>query len=115
MIDGIDFDGTNLDLRVDPALAPSVMRALAGRTRLDVDVDLLPLPAGPPLSRIAIRLLRWYRQIRPSSIGQRCVWDPSCSRYAELSIRGSGLKAGLAATISRLRRCRPGRGGVDIP
>lgn len=105
----------NIELRVDPKLAPSVLRAFAGRTSLDSEVDALDIPNSPALTRLSIQILRLYRRFRPASVGSRCVFDPSCSRYSELAFRKHGFFGGLTATFARLHRCKPGAGGVDIP
>lgn len=102
-------------LCVDPALRPFVLRALAGRTALDAEIDAMPLPRGGIWLRRLVGLLRTYRRLRPESLGRRCVCDPSCSRYAELALRRHGLRRGLLRTLERLGRCRPGHGGVDLP
>lgn len=102
-------------LRVPEEVAPSVARALAGETARDREVDRLPCPPGPVWLRFSVSALRWYRAVRPAWIGQRCVWDPSCSRYAELALRQRGFFRGVAAVAGRLMRCRPGRGGIDTP
>jgi putative component of membrane protein insertase Oxa1/YidC/SpoIIIJ protein YidD len=104
-----------VELRVDPKLAPSVLRAFVGRTSLDNEVDGLEVPNSPALTRMSVKLLRLYRRFRPASVGRRCVFDPSCSRYSELAFRKLGFVRGLVATISRLHRCGPGAGGIDIP
>lgn|GEM_PF-1711663 len=96
-------------------LIPSVTRHIFGRTARDAEIDQLPAPATPLTVYVAVLMLRWYRKMRPASIGQRCVWDPSCSRYAELAIRKRGMFRGLVATVSRLVRCRPAQGGIDLP
>src|SRR5882672_9001419 len=111
----VNFRDVTIDLRVDDALAPSVLRALAGRTPRDKSVDGLAIPVKPLWLRLSVALLRWYRSTRPESVGQRCVWDPSCSRYAELAFRNLGFSRGLVATVCRLRRCGPSHGGVDVP
>ena len=105
----------DIELRVDDDMAPSVLRAFAGRTKLDCEVDAMDIPVKPLWLNLCLRALRTYRKTRPAQIGQRCVCDPSCSRYAELAFRKLGFFAGLAATVGRLRRCRPGHGGLDIP
>jgi putative component of membrane protein insertase Oxa1/YidC/SpoIIIJ protein YidD len=102
-------------LNVDVVIAPSVLRMFAGATVLDSEVDLLEIPTRPSWLRACISMLRWYRRIRPASIGQRCVFDPSCSRYAELAFRKRGLTKGLAAVLLRLHRCKSGNGGTDLP
>jgi putative component of membrane protein insertase Oxa1/YidC/SpoIIIJ protein YidD len=111
----IKLDGMEIELNMDAQLAPAVLRAFAGRTLLDAEVDALALPIRPRWLALCIRALRAYRRIRPVAIGLRCVCDPSCSRYAELAFRRRGFWRGLAATLSRLVRCSPGRGGTDLP
>lgn len=108
-------DHAEIDLRVAPSLAPGVLRAFLGATPMDAKVDALPIPAKPLSLRTCVRSLRWYRRMRSSRIGERCVFDPSCSRYSELAFRRYGFWRGLFATLGRLRRCRPGAGGVDVP
>jgi putative component of membrane protein insertase Oxa1/YidC/SpoIIIJ protein YidD len=105
----------DVELRVDPKLVPSVLRVFAGRTSLDSKVDALDIPNRPALVRISIQLLRLYRRLRPTWVGARCVFDPSCSRYSELAFRKHGFFGGLTATFARLHRCRLGAGGIDIP
>ena len=65
--------------------------------------------------RAMILVLRWYRVRIGSQLGQRCVFEPSCSRYAELAFRERGLVFGSVLVVRRLSRCRPGQGGVDLP
>jgi putative component of membrane protein insertase Oxa1/YidC/SpoIIIJ protein YidD len=109
------IDGDVFELRVDPALAPSAVRAFLGRTQQDALVDSLPWPATPFWLPMVVRLLRLYRQYRPASVGNRCVFDPSCSRFSELAFRQQGFWKGLSSTVRRLHRCKPGAGGVDFP
>jgi uncharacterized protein len=111
----IEVAGVTMEFRMDTQLAPSAIRALAGRTPGDEEVDGLPLPTDPAWLRLAIRGLRWYRTRIGVRLGQRCVFEPSCSRYAELALRRRGALRGGWFTVRRLWRCRPGRGGVDYP
>jgi putative component of membrane protein insertase Oxa1/YidC/SpoIIIJ protein YidD len=104
-----------IHLCVDANLAPSVLRAFAGRTELDESIDSLDIPNGPRWLNVAVRCLRWYRRVRPQSVSCRCVFDPSCSRYAEASYTKHGFISGTYRTLRRLNRCRPGAGGTDIP
>lgn len=110
-----------LDRRADIAFdlpeasVPCITRTLLGRTQKDVEVDEMAMPAEPMSVWVAVLALRIYRRVRPASVGNRCVCDPSCSRYAELAIRQRGLMRGILAMTLRLIRCRPGRGGVDMP
>lgn len=111
----IEIDGTIVELNVDPSQAPSVLRAFLGATPSDREVDALPVPTKPLWLKFCVGLLRWYRSIRPARISQRCVFDPSCSRYSELAFRKHGFFRGFYCTIKRLLRCKRGSGGTDIP
>ena len=111
----ISSNTSSVELRVDPSLAPSVLRAFLGATPKDSEIDNFPIPKGQLWLTLVVYLLRLYRRVRPKSIGQRCVFDPSCSRYSEMAFRNYGFVKGGYLTISRLHRCRPGVGGTDLP
>lgn len=104
-----------IDLRVAPALAPGALRAFLGATLLDTKIDGLAVPSKPIWLWLSVSLLRIYRRLRPQWVSNRCVFDPSCSRYAEAALRKHGLLRGAAMTFDRLRRCKPGAGAVDVP
>lgn len=103
------------ELNIDEKLRPSVERQLSGKTNMDNEIDSLPIPEKPFLHKISILLLRSYQKNLSPKLGNRCVFDPSCSRYCELVIRENGLLKGFYLTIKRLSRCRPGNGGLDLP
>ncbi len=109
-----EVDNGNYELNVDEHLRPSLERQLTGTTKTDKIIQLLPLPQKPASIKIAVLILRLYRKYRPSVIGNRCVFEPSCSHYSELAIRENGLLVGIRLTIKRLLRCRPGEGGYDL-
>jgi putative component of membrane protein insertase Oxa1/YidC/SpoIIIJ protein YidD len=111
----LDMNGIRVELRVNEQLAPSVMRAFAGCTVRDAEVDALPVPRRPIWLNMCVGCLRWYRKTSRSLIGHRCVFDPSCSRYSELALRKYGLAKGVIFTVRRLSRCRSNAGGVDEP
>lgn len=113
--DRIEIGSDQIHLCVDATLAPSVLRAFAGKTVLDAEIDQLEPPKTPLWLNLVVRALRWYRRIRPQSISCRCVYDPSCSRYAEVAYRKYGFFSGTIRTLRRLNRCRPGAGGTDNP
>jgi uncharacterized protein len=103
------------ELSVDPSWQPFLERVLTGTTRTDREIDAMELPPRLGLIRLAVRALRWYRTALSPKLGHRCVFEPTCSRYAELVIRRNGILFGVAKTSRRLCRCRPGAGGVDLP
>lgn len=110
----IELNGVTIECRVDDTMLPSVLRAFAGRTQLDAEVDLLPNPSGSGPRALAVRLLRWYRARVGPRLGHRCVLDPSCSRFTELAVRQAGIVRGSWRALQRLVRCKPGHVGVDL-
>lgn len=103
-----------VDLDVPEELRPSTLRRLGLALPLDQKIDNLPPHDGGVLSRLAIHLLQAYRRLRPATIGNRCVFEPSCSRYSELALRTHTLPQAARLTWSRLHRCKPGHGGLDM-
>lgn len=108
-----DLKSGIFEIDVDEHLRPSVERKLTGTTVSDRKIHSLPIPSRPIHLAFAILLLRVYRKVRPQSIGNRCVFEPSCSHYGEMAIRENGLWVGVKITMKRLSRCRPGNGGID--
>lgn len=104
----------SFEFNVDEKLRPSVERKLTGTTKYDSDISSLPMPKERMGARTAIALLRLYRRLAPRALRNRCVFDPSCSHYSELAFRQNGLTTGIKLTRSRLARCKPGNGGVDL-
>lgn len=108
-----DSSGNEIELNVSPRLMPSVVRTFMGRTPLDTEIDVLSIPVAPYWLNRSVAFLRWYRRKRPARIGNRCVFDPSCSRYAEMAFREHGFWKSVPMIIARLNRCRTGAGGLD--
>jgi putative component of membrane protein insertase Oxa1/YidC/SpoIIIJ protein YidD len=104
----------HLDLDVPEELRPSTLRRLGLRPQLDERIDALPRFEGRTLPRLAVQCLRLYRRLRPAAIGNRCVFEPSCSRYSELAFRTQPPGTAFRLTLSRLHRCKPGHGGTDM-
>lgn len=94
---------------------PAIERMLKGTTDSDDAIQALNIPNRPIWLCFVVKALRWYRRSISPGLGNRCVFEPSCSHYAELAFRQKGLINGLILTIKRLYRCRPGRGGIDQP
>ena len=109
---GIDLGSTYFD--VDPMLLPSVLRRLGEVPQQDAIVDAFDVPKRPIWLMITVKLLRSYRKHLSPLLGNRCVFEPSCSRYADMAFRRHGLWKGIRITFYRLVRCRPGNGGVDL-
>jgi len=64
---------------------------------------------------LACQLVRLYQAIAPAAVRKACRFEPSCSNYALEVFRRDGLRRGLPKVISRLRRCCPPNGGIDLP
>lgn len=67
-----------------------------------------------PLRRAAIVPLRLYQRFVSPLLGQRCKYEPSCSRYAAQAILDFGILRGVVLAAWRLLRCNPfSHGGFD--
>lgn len=61
-----------------------------------------------------IILIRCYQLMISPLLGPRCRFYPSCSQYAEESIRQHGVIIGCYFSFRRLLRCHPWcEGGCD--
>jgi len=59
-------------------------------------------------------LIRLYQFAISPLLGVACRYEPTCSRYSYEAIETHGVRRGLALTVRRLARCRPGGGsGFD--
>lgn len=103
------------DIEVSDELRPRVARQLGLPLEWDLAVDALPSPKLSKVGNWCAMLCRLYRRVRPRKIGDRCAFEPSCSRYAEMSFRAFGLRTGMRLTINRLKRCNAKNGGLDLP
>lgn len=96
-------------------LRPRIARKLGLPLPWDQAVDELPASNLPTISGWCVLFCKLYRAIRPKRIGDRCAFEPSCSRYSEISFRAYGFRKGIALTFKRLRRCNAKFGGLDLP
>lgn len=90
-----------------------IQRHFTNTTKLDLEIESLPIPKRPIWLNIVVRMIRFYQKYISKKLGNRCVFDPSCSRYSELAFREKGFLKGGILTINRLKRCRPKNGGID--
>lgn len=67
-----------------------------------------------PVSRVLIRLIKFYKKhVSPRKI-PCCRFTPSCSAYAIEAITVHGACKGLFLSIKRILRCNPlCKGGYD--
>jgi hypothetical protein len=69
---------------------------------------------GGGISRLAVRLVRWYQRRLSSRFRGACLYTPSCSAYAIDAIERFGVFRGVRLSGRRILRCRaPSRGGFD--
>lgn len=72
---------------------------------------VLALPA-----HAAIALVRLYQWTISPLLGQRCRFEPSCSRYFIGAVQKYGLLRGGMKGVLRICRCHPWHpGGYDPP
>ncbi len=63
---------------------------------------------------LAVAPLLAYQRLISPLLGQRCRFEPSCSRYAVQAIREYGILRGFVLAAWRIARCHPfSRGGFD--
>jgi putative membrane protein insertion efficiency factor len=72
--------------------------------------------ASWPLVQVLILMVRGYQLLITPVMRPCCRFEPSCSRYAIVSLEKDGLVKGVLKTAWRLCRCQPyGKGGYDPP
>lgn len=111
----LEVNGDVYECNVDPIHMPTIQRILKRSTSGDELVSALAVPDRPVWLSVVVRVLRFYRKRISARLGNRCVFEPSCSHYSEYAFRKKGFSKGFVLTIHRLIRCRPGAGGVDWP
>jgi len=109
----IQIGEDSAELHVDPKDAILIERHFSKLTKRDLAVRQLPIPSRPLWLYLVIQSIRLYQKRISHKLGNRCVFDPSCSHYAELAFREKGFYQGFKSTIARLKRCRPENGGID--
>lgn len=77
-----------------------------------------PGPAANPErtlpARVALGLLRLYKQAISPWLPRACRYEPTCSVYAREAIERHGLARGSRLALARLLRCHPFQpGGFD--
>lgn len=76
------------------------------------------------MKQLALSALRTYKKLSPfrrmlmrTFVGQgdfECMYQPTCSEYAEEAVNKYGTGKGIWLATKRLFRCRPGsKGGYD--
>lgn len=66
------------------------------------------------LQKSLIFLLQAYSYLISPLIGHSCRFSPTCSKYAQIAIRGYGASQGSYLTLRRLLCCHPWhKGGYD--
>lgn len=70
-----------------------------------------------PFVCAALALILLYQMAIPTSWKRRCIYSPSCSRYAASTLRMYGFVKGVLRTWARLQRCNGALycGGDDPP
>ncbi len=109
-----DINENKFEFNVNPKDAIIIERAFNKHTKLDLEIQNMEIPKKPLWLNLVVRMLRFYQNNISEKLGNRCVFDPSCSRYSEVAYRKKGFYKGTILTIKRLYRCRPENGGVDI-
>ena len=102
------------EFNVQPKDTAFVQRQFLGKTAKDFEIENIDIPEKPIWLYLIVRAIRLYQKRISKELGNRCVFDPSCSHYSEMAFRKKGLLKGVILTIRRLYRCRPKNGGIDV-
>ena len=63
---------------------------------------------------VEIFLIEFYQKYISRSLGNRCIYYPSCSEYTKQAVDKYGIIKGNILGIYRILRCNPfSKGGVD--
>jgi putative membrane protein insertion efficiency factor len=66
--------------------------------------------------RALVALLLLYQRRLSGRLARTCIFEPSCSDYAILTIAHNGVLRGSYDALRRWVRCRPrSDGGIDYP
>ena len=71
------------------------------------------------ISLTVIFFIKIYKYLISPLLGQNCRFLPTCSEYAEESLKTHGLIKGLSLTLKRISKCHPikllgGSSGLDL-
>ena len=105
----------DIEFRIAEEIRPRTYRKLGIPLAWDTAIDELPPPGIGGVHSLLASACRCYRRVRPKFIGDRCAFEPSCSRYGEICFRVHGAVKGTRLTMERLRRCNARSGGTDLP
>jgi len=115
-LNALNMDAGTIKIDVPETLRPKVHRQLGMPLIWDKRIERIDPKALPLARRFGVSFCRLYRRIRPRAIGDRCVYEPSCSRYAELCCYHFSLFQTIKLTIARLKKCgKVDCGGIDLP
>ncbi len=104
----------SFEFNVNPKDAIHIERQFLGKTKKDIEIESFAIPSKPIWLYFIVKTIRWYQKKISKKLGNRCVFDPSCSHYAEFAFRQKGFFKGMQLTVNRLYRCRPSNGGTDL-
>ena len=66
------------------------------------------------ISKLLIRLIRFYQKFVSPLLGQNCRFHPTCSQYAVEALSNHGALKGSFLAIKRILKCNPWGGyGID--
>ena len=66
------------------------------------------------ISKLLIKLIRFYQKFISPLLGQNCRFYPTCSQYAIEALSNHGALKGSSLAIKRILKCNPWGGyGID--
>jgi hypothetical protein len=67
------------------------------------------------ITKVAIFVIQCYQNSKFRHRLPPCLFEPSCSQYATIALKKYGILMGTIKIIKRLLRCKPPKGGIDLP
>lgn len=67
------------------------------------------------MKTILLGIIKLYQYIISPLLGPRCRFYPTCSEYAELSIKRFGVMRGMWLSLRRVGKCHPWHPGGHDP
>jgi hypothetical protein len=90
----IKIDENTFEFNVDSKDSIIVERHFSKYSSCDMEIRNLPAPNKPIWLNAIVRLIRYYQKNIFHRLGNRCVFDSSCSHYSELAFRQRGFISG---------------------
>ena len=67
------------------------------------------------MKALLLGIIKFYQYVISPLLGPRCRFYPTCSEYAEISIKRFGVMRGMWLSLRRVGKCHPWHPGGHDP